>query len=80
LALCVVTSIPSAIETRYMLPIYLLTYLLVLTPGWPNPIGPTEDGWRRFRTLAALSLAAVVFTVVVWQVVGTIHSYTVYPY
>lgn len=80
LALCVVTSIPSAIETRYMLPIYLLTYLLVLTPGWPNPIGPAEDGWRRFRTLGALSIAAVVFTAVVWHVVGSIHSYTVYPY
>jgi hypothetical protein len=79
LALCCLTSIPSAIETRYMVPIYLLSYLLVLTPGWPNPIHSARSGWRRYSTVGMLALAAVVFTAVIWHVLSDVHSYTVYP-
>lgn len=78
LALCCVTSITSAIETRYMLPLYLLSYMLVLTPGWPRPLGPAGAGWRRFRTLGVLIFAGLVFAVIVWHVVS-IQTYTVHP-
>jgi hypothetical protein len=70
LALCGLTSASTAIETRYMLPVYLLCYILVLAPGWPNPIGPAEDGLRRFRTPTVLAVACLVFMAVVWHVVS----------
>jgi hypothetical protein len=79
LALCCLTSVPSAMETRYMLPIEVLAYILVLAPGWPNPIGPPEAGWKRFRTLAIVALAGLVFTVVIWDTVSGIHTYFAHP-
>jgi hypothetical protein len=79
LSLCCVTAIPSAIETRYMLPLYLLSYMLVLTPGWPNPIGPAQAGWRRFQTPAVLAAFGLLFTALVWHVVGNIPSHPVHP-
>lgn len=68
LALCCVTSIPSPMQTRYLLPVYLLSYVLVLTPGWPNPIGPASQGLRRYRTTAIIVAAYLVSMVVVWQI------------
>jgi NADH:ubiquinone oxidoreductase subunit 6 (subunit J) len=79
LALCCATSLPSAIETRYMLPIEVLAYILVLAPGWPNPIGPAEEGIRRFRTPALLGLAGLAFAAVVWHTVSTIPISLAYP-
>ena len=63
-ALCCATSIPSAVEPRYLLPAYLLSYLLVLLPGWPNPLGERSAGIRRYRTFALLGLGFVVFMAV----------------
>jgi hypothetical protein len=68
LALCCATAIPSAMETRYLLPVYLLSYMLVLLPSWPNPIGPAGDGLRRYRTSAIIITAYLVSMVVVWQI------------
>lgn len=70
LSLCCLTSITTPVETRYMLPVYMLTYMLVLAPGWVNPIGPSERGWRRLASLAVLLAVFAAFTVVVWHVVS----------
>jgi hypothetical protein len=70
LALCCVTTIPSAMETRYLLPVYLLGYILVLSPAWPNPIGPVAEGLRRYRTAAIIVAAYLVSMAVVWQIAG----------
>lgn len=70
LALCCVTSVPTAMETRYMLPIYLLSYMLVLMPGWPSPLIAGATGLRRYRTSAIIAVAGIVFFVVVLVVVG----------
>jgi hypothetical protein len=70
LLLCCLTSVPAPMEPRYMLPTYLVGYTLVLTPGWPNPLGPAEAGLWRFRTLAILVVSYLVFMAVVWHVVS----------
>ncbi len=70
LALCCLTSITAPVETRYMLPVYMLTYMLVLAPGWVSPIGPSERGVRRVASLAVLLAVFAVFTVIVWHVVS----------
>jgi hypothetical protein len=79
LVLCCVTSLASFMEPRYLLPIELLIYILVLSPGWPRPIGPAEAGLARFRTVAALALAGVVFTAVIWHMLAGISSYLAHP-
>jgi hypothetical protein len=68
LLLCCLTSIPSAVETRYLLPAYLLSYVMVLLPGWPSPIGPSTEGLRRYRTLAIIAFAFVVFAAIAFHV------------
>jgi hypothetical protein len=71
LALCCVTTIPTDIERRYMLPLYLLSYALALTPGWPNPIaavGSVGSGLRRFQTPAVLAGVLLAYSLVVWYI------------
>jgi hypothetical protein len=68
LLLCCMTSLTGQMETRYLLPAYLIVYVMALTPGWPNPIGPAEAGLRRFRTLAVLAIAGLAFAFVMWDV------------
>jgi hypothetical protein len=70
LLLCCATSVFAAVEVRYMLPAWLLVYMLVLAPGWPNPIDSASTGLRRFRTLAILGAGYVVFTAEIWHVVS----------
>jgi hypothetical protein len=70
LAVCCVTTIPSPIERRYMLSLYLLSYAMVLMPGWPNPIRSGHGGLRRFQTAAAIGVAFAVFSGVVWYITG----------
>jgi hypothetical protein len=74
LLLSCATTIPTPIETRYELPVYLLSYILVLAPGWPNPLGPVESGVRRYRTPAVLIVSYLAFMAVVWHVVSTASS------
>ncbi len=68
LALCCLTSVPSAVETRYLLPIYLLSYILVLLPGWPSPIDLAATGARRYRTLVIIASTYLAFMIIVWSV------------
>jgi hypothetical protein len=79
LSLACVTSLTSVMEPRYMLPVEILVYVLVLAPGWPSPIGPPEAGWRRFRTSAILALAGVAFTAFIWHTLNGITSYLAHP-
>jgi hypothetical protein len=75
LTLSCVTAVPSGMETRYLLPIYLLSYAVALTPGWPNPIGPVEAGLRRFETPAVIAVAFAAFTAVVWYITNDAISH-----
>jgi hypothetical protein len=70
LALCCLTSAFTAIETRFMLPVWLLAYMLVLAPGWPSPIVLDGGGARRFFTPTVLVAAYLLFMVGVWYVVS----------
>lgn len=70
LLLCCATSLPSAIETRFLLPVFILSGLVVLAPGWPNPIEASEPGWRRYRTVAIGCLALAAYLVLVGVVVS----------
>ncbi len=70
LALCCLTSVPSAVETRYMLPIFLLSYILLLVPGWPNPVDLSVTGLRRYRTVVVIAAAYLIFMALVWDVVS----------
>ncbi len=75
LLLCCATSVPTPVETRYLLPAYLCGYILVLTPGWPSPIGPAGAGLRRFRTPAIIAGACLIFMAVVWHVTSVAGSH-----
>jgi hypothetical protein len=70
LLLCCLTSIPSAIETRFMLPVFLLCGLVVLTPGWPNPVEEGATGAARLRTIGVGCLALAVYLFVVGSIVS----------
>jgi hypothetical protein len=69
------TSVPSAVETRFLLPAYLLIYVLVLAPGWPSPLVQGAVGWRRYRTLALIALACVPFMLAFWGVTSATSSH-----
>ena len=75
LLLCCLTSVPASMEARYMLPVYMFAYMMVLAPGWPNPIEHDKTGLRRFRTLAVLLTSGLVFTAIVWHVVASASSH-----
>jgi hypothetical protein len=70
LAVCCLTSIPTHMEPRYMLPGWIACYALVLQPAWPNPVGPASDGLRRYRTVVTIAAAYVIFTLVVLHTVS----------
>jgi hypothetical protein len=70
LLLCCLTSVPSNIETRYLLPAWILVVMLALSPSWPNPIDGGSVGLRRFRTPATLVVCYLAFMAVVWHVVS----------
>ncbi len=61
---CCATVPTTAVETRYLVPVFLLAALVVLTPGWPTPL-EAGAGARRFRTLAIAGACLAVFLVVV---------------
>jgi hypothetical protein len=75
LVLCASASIPASTETRYLLPIYVLSAALALTPGWPSPIAAHETGLRRYQTLGRILLGYLVFMVLVWQITSTTSSH-----
>lgn len=72
LVLCGATSLASAVEARFLLPTYLLSYVLVLTPGWPDPrtLVRRGAGWRGYVVPVAALLAFAVYMAVVLNVIG----------
>jgi hypothetical protein len=68
LAVCCVPALPTQMERRYMLPVYLLGYTLALTPRWPNPFGSARLGIRRLSTPAAIAVAFVAYASLVLYV------------
>lgn len=78
LLICCLTAVPSAMETRYMLPVYLLSYILVLAPGWPNPMDTEAAGVRRFGTPAIIGAAYVVFMAIVLHVVSETSNHLLF--
>lgn len=75
LCACCLTTLPSSMERRYMLPVYLLSYLLALTPGWPNPIRSLESGVRRVQTVAILAVVFSAFASAVWYITNDATSH-----
>lgn len=68
------TSIASAVETRFLLPVFVLCATLVLAPNWTSPIGEGR-GMRRYRDIAIVAAAgAVFFAVVAWIVHGATEN------
>lgn len=63
------TWLISVAEPRYLLPVVLLSYLLVMTAAWPNPLGGRADGTRRFLAPVMIGIGLVVFALVVLSVV-----------
>lgn len=63
-------TLASAVETRFMLPVFVLCSITVLAPGWPNPIGSPGLGPRRYLTLALILAAALVFFAAVGIIVS----------
>lgn len=63
-----VSTFPIGGNRRYLLPVYLLIYVLALTPRWPNPIAGNGEGLRRLRTPAVIGLAFVVYAAFVWYI------------
>jgi hypothetical protein len=78
LMVCCLTSVPSAIEPRYLLPVYLLSYMLALAPNWPSPLESAQPGVRRLRTLSALAVAYLAFMALVWHVVSGATGHMVF--
>jgi len=64
------TSVASAIETRFMLPLFVLSFALVLAPGWTGSLAANESGFRRYRPLALASVAAALYFAAVWVIVS----------
>ncbi len=65
---CCLTSIPAAMETRFLLPVYVVAWLLVLAAPWPNPLRGT--GVRRIATPIAICAGLVLFFALVLPIVG----------
>jgi hypothetical protein len=65
---CCATVPTTAVETRYMAPVFLLAAIVVLTPGWPDP-RESAVGPHRFRTLAIAAACLAVYLLVVGLVV-----------
>ncbi|HEY2766948.1 MAG TPA: hypothetical protein VGI76_01750 [Solirubrobacteraceae bacterium] len=57
LLLCSLTAVPSAVETRYLLSVYVLVYMLVLLPGWSIPLPSSLTGIASPLTTAGVAPA-----------------------
>ena len=74
LAACAVTSVPSAVETRYMLPVWLLVFVLALLPAWPNPVG-AGTGVTRYRSVVGLAFSYLLFTAAMFYIASNASSH-----
>ncbi|MBS1675749.1 MAG: hypothetical protein JST08_00040 [Actinobacteria bacterium] len=74
---CCATVPADAVETRFLLPAFLLSALLVLTPGWPNPLESEATGLRRFRTLGIAAVACAAYLIVVGLIISAATDHLV---
>lgn len=65
------TALPTAMEQRFLLPIFALSVMLCLAPGWPNPFRRDGAGLVRWRTPLTIGIGALAFFAVV---AITVHS------
>lgn len=67
LLLCGATALASAVETRFLLPVVAVVYVIVLTPGWPNPLAlaRAQSGGRRLVLPLLLAGSLALFLAVV---------------
>jgi hypothetical protein len=75
LSVCCVPALPFEMERRYLLPLYLLGYVLALTPRWPNPLGGAGAGWRRFQTPAVIAVLFLAYASSVWYITSDAISH-----
>lgn len=72
--ICCLTAVPSAIETRYLLPAYLLAYALVLMPAWPSPFAQRHGRLSRWRAPVLIVGSCAAFLLLVLHVVSQTSS------
>jgi hypothetical protein len=75
LSACTLTTLPSSMERRYLLPVYVICYVLALMPGWPNPLDMDATGLVRYRGLAVPVVLLVGFGALGWYVTGDAISH-----
>lgn len=63
------TSIASAVEQRFLLPVFVICATLVLAPGWVSPLREGK-GIRRYRDLAVIVIAGAILLVVAAKIVN----------
>ena len=68
LPLICATSVPAAVETRFLLPIYLACYLLVLAAPWPNPLADGLRSAATGRRVGLLAVGLVAFAILVGEI------------
>jgi hypothetical protein len=75
---CCVTTLSSAMETRFLLPVYLLVYMLVLAPGRPSLYGAVVNSSQPYRLLAIAGAACLPFAALIWYVTSDATSHLVF--
>jgi hypothetical protein len=75
LSLCCVPALPTEMERRYMLPVYLLSYTLALTPRWPQPMTLAGAGLRRFQAPAVIAMVFLAYAAFVWYITSDAISH-----
>lgn len=64
------SAIPSAVETRFLLPAFVLSALIVLAPGWRSALSALRGAPSRRRTVGLVLGAGIVYTAIVWAIVS----------
>jgi len=65
------SSIASAVEARFLLPVFVLAAVVAVAPGgWPSPLGDPGRGSRRFLLPAVLLIGFAVYCLVVGAIVS----------
>lgn len=66
----VLTTLPTAVEPRFMLPLFVLVTILAVAPGWPERLGIVSYGsaLRRYAVPLAIAVGLVVFMTAAWAI------------
>lgn len=65
-----VTAAPSAMEARFLLPVYVVVWLLVMAPGWSSALKETRAGPHRYSAPALVLGAGLAYAVIVWAIIS----------